>query len=43
MGEVSARDIVNHMSIKKGNLESLLEALRYFPLIIANWKIIIFK
>jgi hypothetical protein len=39
-GEISAKDIINYMGIEKGDLKSVLEALKYFPwTIIANWKI----
>ena len=40
LAEVSARDIMKYMGVKKGNLNNLIEAIKYFPwTIIANWKI----
>jgi len=41
LGEVSAKDIMKYMGVEKGDLKSMLEALKYFPWsIIASWKII---
>lgn len=41
LGEVSAKDIMKYMGVERGDLNSLLEALKYFPwTIIADWKII---
>ena len=39
--EVSARNIINLMGIKKGSLKNAMRALKYFPwTIIASWEII---
>lgn len=41
LGEVSAKDIMKYMGVEKGDLKSMLEALKYFPwTIIASWKIL---
>ncbi|MGB9659343.1 MAG: DUF6125 family protein [Nitrososphaerales archaeon] len=40
LGEVSAKDIIRYIGVEKGDLKSVLEALKYFPwTIIASWKI----
>jgi hypothetical protein len=40
LGEVSAKDIMKYINVGKGDLKTLLEALKYFPwTIIANWKV----